>query len=325
MRHLKCPLSPLAVPTKTKRPCNLAHPARQPAHPQTQTQVSKSVGSSKQAVAKCKANERVLNGTFVHNPKRWDEYKRKLADIDPNFEVSEDPRLVHQVKHSLCGGWFVMAAPYEKERFKKHVTSCSYSTHGGRMKSLENFGIVALSASTHSSPSAPSSASSPAPCLLPCPGLTDKDCESIGQYFSRTSVASAGGEDIHLVARSLFSDEFKNLSSEKKEFVQLKQKKTHTWSVDHLMKTIHAIGKAPCEGNADVTRDGSIKACKACQALLMSQAFKKAVSRRPALNKNHTFIPHIYQPAIVGKMYSLGFNDLLDGVSIRLSYFQAHR
>jgi hypothetical protein len=91
-------------------------------------QVSKTVGSSKQAVAKRKANQSVLNGTFVHHPKRWDEYKKKLAELDPNFEVSEDPNLARQVKHSVCGGWFTMAAPYEKERFKKHVTSCSYST-----------------------------------------------------------------------------------------------------------------------------------------------------------------------------------------------------
>ncbi|KAN0132733.1 hypothetical protein V8E53_009404, partial [Lactarius tabidus] len=192
------------------------------------------------------------------------------------------------------------------------------------MKSLEAFGIVALSASTPSSTSALSSAPSPSTSLLPCPGLTDKDCASISQYFSRTCVTSAGGEDLHSVARSLFADEFKNLSSEKKELVRLKQKKTHTWSIDHLMKTIHAIGKAPCEGNAVVARDGSVKACKSCQALLTLHAFKKAVSRKPAPNKNRSFIPHIYQPAEVGKMYSIGFNDLIDGVCTKL-YFRTHR
>jgi hypothetical protein len=320
--HLKRPLSPSCVlPVKMKRPCNLAYP---PAHPQTREQVGKTVGSSKQAVAKHKANQSVLNGTFVHNPKRWDKFKKKLAELDPNFEVSEDPNLARQVKHSVCGGWFTMSAPYKKEHFKKHVTSCSYSTGGSRMKSLEAFGIVALSASTPSSTSALSSAPSPSTSLLPCPGLTDKDCASISQYFSRTCVTSAGGEDLHSVARSLFADEFKNLSSEKKELVRLKQKKTHTWSIDHLMKTIHAIGKAPCEGNAVVARDGSVKACKSCQALLTLHVFKKAVSRKPAPNKNRSFIPHIYQPAEVGKMYSIGFNDLIDGVCTKL-YFRTHR
>ena len=151
------------------------------------------------------------------------------------------------MKHSLCGGWFVMAAPYEKERFKKHVASCSYSTGGGGMMSLESFGIVALPASTPSSlSSAPSTTISP-PCSLPCPGLTEKDSESIGQYFLRTSVVSAGGKNVLSVARSLFKEEFKNLSSENKALARLKQKQSHTWTVDHLMKTIHTIGEVPCE------------------------------------------------------------------------------
>lgn len=316
VQHMKRPLTPsCALPAKVKRPRNLAYP---PTQPQTQKWASESVGTSKQAVARHKANEQVLNGTFVHDPKRWNEYKTKLAELDPNFEVSEDPKLVRQVKHSICGGWFVMSAPYEKERFKNHVTSCSYSTGGGGMKLLESFGVVVLSASTPSSSSSPSSAApSPASstCLLPCPGLTDKDGASISQYFSRTSVASAGGEDLHSVARALFSDEFRNLSSEKKDLMRLKQKQTHTWSVDHLMKTIHAIGETPCEQNAEVASDGSVRACKACRALFTSHAFKKAISRKPAPNKNRAYIPHIYQPAVIGKMYSLGFNDLIDGVS----------
>jgi hypothetical protein len=262
----KRPLSPSSIlPVKAKHPRNLAYP---PAHPQTQKKASKPVGTSKQAVSKHKANEKVLDGTFVHNPKRWGAYKRKLAELDPHFEVSEDPRLACQVKHSICGGWFVMAAPYEKECFKKHITSCSYSTGGGGMKSLESFGVTVLSASTmSSSSSAPSSApspSNPSTSSLPCPGITEKDDASISQYFSRTSVASAGGDDLHSVARSLFSDEFKNLSLVEKELVRLKQKQTHTWSVDHLMKTIHAIGKVPCDGNADMASNGSVRACKAC-------------------------------------------------------------
>jgi hypothetical protein len=327
----KRPITPSCVlPAKMKRPRNLAYPLAHPQAPQQKNIGRPVVGTnlSKQAVSKNKANECVLNGTFVHNPKRWEGYKKKLAELDPNFEVSEDPRLVRKVKHSVCGGWFVMAAPYDKERFKKHITSCSYSSGCGGMKSLERFGVRVLSTSTLSS-SLPSSSSSPSPAssttsLLPCPGLTQKDDASISQYLSRTSVASAGGEDLLSVARSLFSDEFKNLSLERKELVRLKQKHTHTWSVHHLMKTIHAIGKAPCEENADMASDGSVRACKACRALLSSRLFRNAISRKPAPNQNRAYIPHIYQPAVIGKIYTLGFHDLIDGVSARFD-FQACR
>jgi hypothetical protein len=87
-----------------KRPRNLAYP---PAHPQTQTQSVNLLAAASKQSQSVRQMKSVLNGTFVHNPKRWDEYKKKLAELDPNFEVSEDPRLARQVKHSVCGGWFV--------------------------------------------------------------------------------------------------------------------------------------------------------------------------------------------------------------------------
>lgn len=270
VQHTKHPSSPSSVlPARMKRPCNLAYP---PSHLEVQAPkpVSKPVTCSKQATAKRKANECVQNDTFVHDLKQWDQDKMKLRQLDPNFKVSKDPRCVRSVKHSICGAWCLMAAPYTIDHFKKHVSSCLYSNGDSGMKSLENFGIVthcgclsvSLQSSSSSLLSALSPSSSPGPNLLPCPGLTEKDNPSLGQYFTRTSVTSAGGEDLHSVARALFSDEFKNLPPEKKDIVRLKQKQTHTWSVDHLMKTIHAIGKAPCERNVKIASDGSLEVCK---------------------------------------------------------------
>ncbi|KAI9443778.1 hypothetical protein H4582DRAFT_2053569 [Lactarius indigo] len=290
---------------------------------QAQVRITVPTGTSKQALSKRKANESIHNGTFVRDMKRWNKYKKKLAELDPEFEVDEsNPSRVRYVKHSVCGGWYLMAAPYEKERFKQHVKDCSYSTSMGSMKTLERFGVVVLPASTCSNgsstpsqSSSPSESSTPTSESLPCPGLTERDSIYLRQYFTRTSVASAGGTDLHTIARSLFSDEFKNLSSDKKELVRLKQKQTHCWSVDHLMKTVHALGKKPCEGDAQTASDGSLEPCKACKALLTLPAFKKAIMRKPAPNENRGYIPHIYQPAEIGKMYSLGFSELINGTS----------
>ena len=209
-----------------------------------------------------------------------------------------------------------MTAPYDKERFKQHIKGCSYSTGMGGVKTLECFGVIVFPASAQGASGSSSLLNTrpPVPACLPCPGLTERDSILIRQYFTRTSVASAGSEDIHTIAQSLFHDEFQNLSSEKKDIVQLKQKQTHSWSVDHLTKTVHAIGKVPCEGNGQVSADGSLESCKVCKALLSSAAFKKAITRKPAPNKNRAYIPHVYQPAEISKMYSLGFNELLDGV-----------
>src|ERR1700761_3196533 len=81
-QHAKRPLMPSEschLPARIKRPRNLAYP---PTHPQTPKKtVTEPVGNSKQAVAKRKANERVSHGTFMHNLKRWEGYKRKLAQL----------------------------------------------------------------------------------------------------------------------------------------------------------------------------------------------------------------------------------------------------
>ncbi|KAH9018586.1 hypothetical protein EDB85DRAFT_1897086 [Lactarius pseudohatsudake] len=275
------PSSPLVPPTVKNVKCSLmpltlnAAPAR----------------TNKQALSKRRANESVDNGTFVWDTKRWNKYKKKLAELDPNFKVNEsDASRACYVKHSAYGGWYVMSVPYEKEWFKNHIDGCSYSTGMGGMKTLECFGVVVLPASarsdlgsngslTSSSTPSQSNSPSPAPTSLPCPGL-EKD--------------------------SIFTP---------KELVQLKQKQTHHWTVDHLMKTVHAFGKNPCEGDAQTASDGSLEPCKACKALLMLPAFKRAIARKPAPNKNRAYIPHVYQPVEIGKMYSLGFSELINGTS----------
>ena len=333
-QSMKRPLTPsisnvTAPAGRNKCPRTLAYP--QPGSQVTQKvckQKTVPTGNSKQALSKRRANESINNGTFVRDPKQWDEYKKKLTELDPNFEVDEsDPSRIRYVKHSVCGGWYQMAAPYEKERFKQHIKGCAYSTGQGGMKTLEHFGVVVLPASASTSSSSVhsvSDTSSPAPVSLPCPGLTEKDSIHVHQYFLRTSVASAGGMDLHVIAQSLFSDEFRNLTSDQKDLVRLKQKQTHIWSVDHLMKTVHAIGKNPCEGDAQTASDGSLEPCKVCKALLLVPAFKKAITRKPAANKNRAFIPHVYQPVEIGKMYSLGFSELINGVSFRTIYNSTH-
>jgi len=280
-------------------------------------QTTEPVGASKQAMSKCKANESVKDGTFTRDPIRWAEYVKRLAQLDPGFELLSESHPEHprQVKHSVCSGWFTMSAPYQTVRFREHIKQCSYSTGMCSTKTLHHHFRVSESDVTQS-PSSTTSSHMSVP--LPCPGLAEHDNKHISQYFSRTSVASAGGQDIHTVAEALFGVEFQRLSSENKELVRVKQKQTHMWSVDHLLKKIYAIGKLPCEGNAQVAEDGSLRPCQACKALLTTPAFKKAISRKPVPNKNRTFVPHVYQPPEIGTMYRLGFYDLMEGVCCEL-------
>ncbi|KAH9991137.1 hypothetical protein BJV77DRAFT_962978 [Russula vinacea] len=262
------------------------------------------MGTSKQAASKRRLLEQIRDGTFVRNPKRWEAFKSKLARLDPHFEVSEtDPTLARSAKHSRCGSWILMAVPYIVERFKTYINSCSYSTEAGGMKTLNNYGIIVRPMKALASESPLSIPSTPSPSAvhvpLPCIGLTEKDDPRIAQYFKRTSVNSAGGKDIHDIAMDLFSVAFKNLSKEKKDIVRQKQVQTHIWSIDRMGKSVHAIGKNPCNGNARQGKDGTLGPCNPCLALLSLRAFRNAISREPPKDENRAYVPHMFRPAEV--------------------------
>jgi hypothetical protein len=281
------------------------------------------VGKSKQAASKRRVLLQIQDGSFSLEKNRWEEYKCKLAELDPQFEVCDsDPRLVRSVKHSRCGSWILMRAPYHTDRFKAHVKSCSYSTAGGRMNTLAAYGVTVCPLSAFS-PSVPPSAPSPSASIpstssssssLPCLGLTEKDDRRIAQYFERTCVNSAGGVGIHGIAKELFSEEFKNLTPERKDMVRQKQMQTHTWALDHQRKAVHAIGQNACEGTAILGSDGTLIPCNHCLDLLGNRAFRNAIDREPPHDDYRMFVPHVFQPAEIGKMYRLGLYELLDGV-----------
>lgn len=305
------------VSAKAKRPRSLAFPSPEDrAHKRTKPNAAV-VGTSKAAVWKRRVLEQIADGSWVPETSKWAAYKSKLEQLDPNFEIPDDPRLARRVKHSRCGSWITMSLPYNVERFKTHVNSCAYLTSSGGMKTLESYGVLVRPVNAQSpSPSIHATASSPSYTNLPCLGITEKDDMRIAQYIKRTPVHSAGGDNIHDIANELFTDDFKNLTSEKKDIVRQKQLQMHSWSNDHIRKSVHAIGRNPCDGKACLAKDGSLMPCKPCLALLSLRVFRNAISRKCCENQNRGFTPHVYQSPDVGRIYSLGLYELLDGVRI---------
>jgi len=301
------------VSAKAKQSRSLAFPTLDD-EPCKQAKTNTPVGTSKQAVSKRKALEKMKNGTWVQDTKKWERYLSKLGEIDCHFEVLEDPRFARSVKHTRCGSWLLMSAPYEVGCFKSHYKSCSYSMESGGMKTLANYGILVHPMNAQSPPPPIPSMSSSSCTNLPCLGITEKDDPRIAQYFKRTPSNSAGGINFYDIAIELFNDDFKNLSRKKKDIVRQKQFQTHTWSNDHIRKCIHAIGKKPCDGKACLAKDGSLMPCNQCLDLLNLRAFQNAISRKCCKNENRGFTPHVFQSPDVGKIYSLGLYGLLDGV-----------
>jgi hypothetical protein len=325
----------VCAPTKAKRSRSLAFPSKKKPRGQAENNAPKKgapkkdapkkdvpkkdapVGMSKQAVWKRSVLEEMKDKNWVPDPKKWATYKAKLVNLDRHVEVPDNPRFARYVKHSSCGSWIIMSLPYDIERFKSHVKSCSFSTTSGGMKTIDSYCVHVRPINAQTlPPSVPSTSSPPSPTNLPCLGITEKDDPRIAQYMKRTPVNSAGGDNIQDIAKELFASDFKNLNQEKKDIVRQKQLQTHSWSNDHIRKSVHAIGKNACDGKARMAEDGSLMPCSQCLALLASKAFRNAISRKCCENENRGFTPHIFQSSDVGRIYSLGLYELLDGVCI---------
>jgi len=321
------PFTGMNVPAKLKRSRSVAFPVASLEDSDGERKRSKTnapVGMSKQAGWKRRTLDKIAKGTWVRNAKKWADYKSKLLELDEHFEVLDNPRFPRNVKHSRCGSWFVMTVPYNVDRFKAHVDKCSYSTAPGGMKTLDSYGVCVRPLNAPSpSPSIPSKSPSPSDTNLPCLGITEKDDARIPQYIKRTPMHSAGGDNIFDIAKELFADDYKNLSSKKKDIVRQKQIQTRLWSNDHIRKSIHAIGENACDGNALLAKDGSLMPCNQCLALLNLRAFRNAISQKGCENENRGFIPHVYQSPDVGRIFSLGLYELLDGVRT-ISIFTQH-
>jgi len=302
------------VPSKAKQSCSLSFPSSDN-RPSKRAKTNAPVSTGRRATWKCEALEKIDNGTWVRDTKKWDRYITKLKALNAPFEVSDEPRYARSVKHIQCGSWILMSVPYDVTRFKSHIKMCSYSTASGGMRTLDSYGILVCPMDTQSPlPSIPSTSSSPSHTNLPCPGITEKNDIRITQYMKHTPSKGGGGINIQDIAKELFSDLFKNLSQKDKDIMRQKQEQTCSWSNDHIRKSVHAIGKDPCDGKACLDNDRSLKPCNQCLALLALRSFQNAISRPCVENENRVFTPHIFQSPDVGRIFSLGLYELLDGV-----------
>ncbi len=62
--------------------------------------------------SKNQLNNVVLNGTFEQHPVQWENYKKKLRDLDPYCKVDDNnPTQVWLVRDSRCAKYITMSVP----------------------------------------------------------------------------------------------------------------------------------------------------------------------------------------------------------------------
>ncbi|KAF8996981.1 hypothetical protein BDQ17DRAFT_1429340 [Cyathus striatus] len=285
----------ITTEAKSKKQCNNKNDknSSESSHP----------GKSSSALSKKALNEAVKNRTFVPNQQQWDNYVESCQKIDPRCEINAtDPTRARSVRCSKCGEIKLQATVYDTTNFKKHFTvKCKGTLNTPTLNQGMNFFIPWQMTSNLPSK------------VWPCPGLTSREDTQITIYLSRTLVSSAGGEHVGSILQRLFSKEYSTLNHDQQQAVRNCQTQTHQWKLNHSQGSVYAIGSSTCKGDTDDST-GSILPFRACIGLLSLHKFLTAINKDAPEDSNHIYIPHIYQPGTIGKLYTknIQLGDLFD-------------
>lgn len=80
------------------------------------------LGKSKSALADRAQRDRVEQGGFELDPALFKLWKENILDMDPEAEVDE--KSSSWVRHSNCAKQYKVKQPYDRSRFRKHVSIC---------------------------------------------------------------------------------------------------------------------------------------------------------------------------------------------------------
>ena len=110
-------------------------------HKPTQAESMLLVGINKSSINSRKLNEQVNAGVFEPNPKKMQNFRAKILELDPKAEFSLTD--IRVVRHFKCGEEKIMKEPYNIANFKTHIQSCkgskkSQKRPGGGMSTINS-------------------------------------------------------------------------------------------------------------------------------------------------------------------------------------------
>ncbi|KAJ8690007.1 hypothetical protein PTI98_012852 [Pleurotus ostreatus] len=245
----------------------------------------------KKSNAKKSANAQVANGTFQIVQLKWDRYECKLRLLDARCRLYPTcPTKLRHVGCSYCGKDKIMTEPYSISAFEKHVDLCKRKANGKHVRTLSFASIskpVATSKSLQS----------------PCSGLTPEHHPLVAQYTQLTEASSAGRVSYLDIAAKMFNKQYADLDPAQKDAVNLAQRTTHRWNIDHEGCRIYSVN---CQRLLDVPLDpdGKLPTCSECKSLLGLHELKVALRKKRALDKKRQYIPHRFQNKVLGGLYA---------------------
>lgn len=156
------------------------------------------------------------------------------------------------------------------------------------------------------------------PSTHPCPGLSEKDEKRIPKLLMWTAINGGGGRSITKIAEERFGRCFRQLKEREKEEVWAIQRHGHTWQNDHQNLRVYAK-----ECRKEVPRLGGdyVRPCTACQVVLKSHAFKRALHKPMPRPENQIYTNLRYRDRVKGELYGrhIGLKDIIE-TQVRIKF-----
>ncbi|KAJ6607189.1 hypothetical protein B0H10DRAFT_2228110 [Mycena sp. CBHHK59/15] len=266
---------------------------------------SGNVGLSKAATWARQANEQVRNGTFVVDPGKYAEWKRKILAKDPQAEFFEGVTNIKNVRHSKCATVVKVKNPYDATRFNAHVEKdCPVKHQGAGMSTLPSF-------ASFKPGDRPATSSREAPVRdVPCPGVTEDDIPNVQRYVRRTGATGGGSRSVFKIAMATFKKSFSALTGKHQKEVRDTQQHEQKWRNDHTHLRVFSTA---CEKTVRHKNPRALP-CSSCAALLSRKSFKDALKKKPRDPKNYIYMNKQYQNQVLGEIYgrTIGLQDIIE-------------
>lgn len=249
--------------------------------PRNQTSSNlQNIGIGRSTKASHILNEKVANGSFVLNPKRWMNFRKKVILLDCDAILKDnEPK---SVRHSKCGKCIQMKEPYNIAYFESHVAKCKNRTTSNTL-TIENM------FKNHPQPKQKKNDRKPATCI-PCPGLSASDHSRIPLYLERTPATGGGTSKINKVSASLYPKVcYTDLSAEEQQNVLAAQRLERRWRNEHDLQRVYSM---ECKKVAQTSSvNDYVGPCYQCLAVLNDPGFCKVLLKEKPDPENIKYTP----------------------------------
>lgn len=268
-------------------------------------------GKSKSSIAARNQRQKVKDGTFILDVKKYRRWQEMILEDD--VEAEFDEKDYRRVRHSACGTYLTMKEPYDATRWRIHLKGCGVKRKkaASHTPSLFKMGFF-----THKKP--PASASQ---LKIPCPGITEADTSKVRNYLKRTAALGGGGKSLPDIAKKLFNKCFSKLKSDKKrQRVIDTQMHEWKWRNDHENTRVFSVS---CEHEVQDHSPLRPLPCHECKNVLQSKAFKNIISKPIPKTKDYIYVNHRFRNPVLGELYAstIGLKDLIENQVRCISFF----